>query len=295
MNLREELDRSIGPGPPLPAAEERLRAGRVALRRRRLVVGAAGAAVLIVTITPLALSGGPTTGAAEPAPVGPPAPQQTVAAPPMTVERWPSWVKESAYIDVRTGALHIRPDARVVERRDDLYPTEETFSVALDLVVDGEHEWLVLESGDSGGMGVFGGPGDSLYDDFDDFVAKATAGGGSRSGPGRRGKGQGGDGQGAEDFPTPGEVTGLTVEGERFSSDGTVTILAQQPSPDLPDSFAPAGDATAAAYVEQDGVRSLVLSRPGPLIVVESAGHGDSLAALVDWARGRYQSREGLL
>ena len=100
-------------------------------------------------------------------------------------------------------------------------------------------------------------------------------------------------------WPTPGHVDGLRVEGERFVSDGTASVLEQQPSPDLPRNFAPAGAPTAAAYVEQDGVRYLVLYRNAhgdeQLIAVESAGHGDSLDALLAWARQRYEDEVGLL
>ncbi len=58
MNLQQELDRAIGHGPALPTPEERLAAGRAALRRRRAAVGAGVVAVLVAVAAPFALGVG---------------------------------------------------------------------------------------------------------------------------------------------------------------------------------------------------------------------------------------------
>ncbi|WP_109509489.1 hypothetical protein [Nocardioides speluncae] len=48
MNITEEIERSIGTGPPLPTATARLAAGKSAVRRRRLAGGAAALALVSV-------------------------------------------------------------------------------------------------------------------------------------------------------------------------------------------------------------------------------------------------------
>jgi len=298
MDLQQELERGIGHGPALPAPQERLVAGRAALRRRRVTVGAGAAAVVMAVMAPLALAGTGAPGGTGLRPAGQP-PSAAATPEPFRDEKprgestaepeWPRGETMAAIVDSVTGTLLIHPDARVLERRDDLYPGKDTESVALDLMLHGERQWVLLEWDERGEASVYGSPEDDLHRDFDDFVAQATSGGGMTGGPAR------GGGSGDDNMPVPGEVSGLTVEGERFATDGTVRILDQQPSPDLPENFASPDVDTAAAYVEQTGVRYLVLSRPGQLIVVESAGHGDSLAALLDWARERYEAEVGLL
>ncbi len=298
MDLHDELEDAIGHGPALPPPVERLASGRRALRRRRAVVAAGAAAAVAAVVLPVAaLAGGTPTSGGEPAPAAPPATASATptpsVAPRLDIEpkaQFERSLRQVAYADLTTGELMIDPRAEVLHRIDDLYPGKDTQSVALDLLLRGEREWVVLEWDEGGSSGTLGGPDDDFYTGWDDFLAKATSGGGMTDGPPPRNRGGGGD-----DQPVPGEVTGLRVKSETFSSDGSTTILEQRPSPDLPETFAMPGEATAAAYVEQDGERYLVLSRPDQLIAVESAGHGDSLDALLAWARERYESGEGLL
>lgn len=77
-----------------------------------------------------------------------------------------------------------------------------------------------------------------------------------------------------------------------------VRLLEQRADLGFPPNFAPVGSPTAAAHVERDGVRYLVLYRvlegESDLIAVPATGHGSSLADLLEWARGRYASEEGV-
>jgi hypothetical protein len=167
MDLREQLEREIGDGPPLPPPETRLRAGRRALRRRRalVVVAAAGAAALIGAGAPLVLAqGGPTRG---PAPVDTP-----------TVEReeWDRWAENGGFGFDLGGHLRFSRDAVVHERRDGVLPGPRA-STALDLTFDGSRTWHVIRHGRNGtwfDMPVVAGHEPDLYRDFDDYVAKVV-------------------------------------------------------------------------------------------------------------------------
>lgn len=48
MNITEEIERSIGGGPPLPSPTARLAAGKSAVRRRRIAAGAAALAAVVM-------------------------------------------------------------------------------------------------------------------------------------------------------------------------------------------------------------------------------------------------------
>ena len=55
MDLQQELERGIGHGPELPTPQQRLIAGRAALRRRRRTFGAAATAALVAIAAPVAV------------------------------------------------------------------------------------------------------------------------------------------------------------------------------------------------------------------------------------------------
>lgn len=299
MDIQQELERSIGHGPALPTPDQRLRAGRAALRRRRITVGAGAMAVLVAVAAPFALNGSGATQGSDLPPAAPPtssvepSPDRTLRADPE--RRFDVAMGEVAYVDFATSTLMIHPDAVVVERIDGLYPGKGTQSVALDLKLDGKRYWVELEWDEGGGGGTYGGPQDDFYDDFADFVAKATSGGGMTSGPPPSGQ------SGGDSMPVPGKVEGLTMTPEGFEAGGDTRIFEQRLDPNLPNDFATDEMRTAAAYVQMAGVRQLVLFRDeigggtGQLFAVHSDGHGDALDELIAWARERYESGEGLL
>lgn len=65
MDIREQLDQAIGHGPPLPPPEQRLAAGRAAVRRRRIRMAAGAAAVLVAVALPVVtMHGSPTSAPA---------------------------------------------------------------------------------------------------------------------------------------------------------------------------------------------------------------------------------------
>jgi hypothetical protein len=87
-------------------------------------------------------------------------------------------------------------------------------------------------------------------------------------------------------------------EGESLVAAPGVTILDQQPHPDLPRNFAGPNDRSAAAWIDDHGAKTYVLVRETygeEQVIPWDKGHFDSLAAFVDFARQKYLSGEGLL
>lgn len=303
MDLAQELERAIPPGPPLPAPESRTATARRALRRRRALQGIAVAGAVAALVVPVALAaGGPVTRGHDPAP---PATRPSTAGSPSSPDAEPGtrllpdpaasypWSGgEVVAVDPVRGELLVRPGAVVLRRVPDLYPGKDTESVALVLRYRGLEYWAAWEWDDGGASGFTGSPRDPFYADFADFVAKATSGGGMTHGPPPRRSG-------SDRMPVPTDPD-VTWTGSGFRAGDGVRVVEQRRAPDLPQSFAPPGTTTGAAYVVDDGVPSLVLYRDDgagepQLISVAATGHGDSLDELLAWAGGRYRSGAGLL
>jgi hypothetical protein len=186
MDIQWELENAIGIGPDLPPPTERLVAGRAALRRRRWVVGAGTAAVVVALAVPaVAMSLGPAERGTGITPATPPS--ATPSAPGQATEdpepSFPEPEKTLAYVDYDTGRLVIQPGVEVLRRIDDLYPGEDIRSVALDVRRGERHEWLVWEWTERGGAAAFSGPAEGVFDSFDEFVTDAVAEGPVQSGP----------------------------------------------------------------------------------------------------------------
>lgn len=301
MDLAQELERAIPAGPPLPPPEARTLAGRAALRRRRVLTGLATTGAVAALAVPVVLGvGGTATRGQDPAP---PASRPTVVEPSRTADARPrrperdpaasyEWGKDEvvAVDNLGGNGLLIRPGAVVLERREDLYPGKDTESVALRLRYGGQVHWEAWEWDRGGSSGMSGGPDDPFYSGFDDFVAKATSGGGMTGGtPSRRG---------ARD-DTPERVrAGVTWNGSELVAGGVGQIVEQRASVPMPADGAGTDGTVAAAYVDLAGTPVLVLHRDDgdpQLISVDATGHGDSLGELLAWARQRYRSGAGLL
>jgi hypothetical protein len=190
MDLTRELEQSIPLGPPLPPPTERLVAGRSALRRRRASVAVTAAAAVVALVVPVAALGDRTAdrgGELTPVASAPSAPDrprgEAPRSEPTRSPEWPGGEDDLAWVDFDTGELGIHPDAVVHERRDDLFPGKRTESVALDLSVGDQRQWVVLEWDEGGGAADHADPADSSYETFDDFVAEVVRTGGVQNGP----------------------------------------------------------------------------------------------------------------
>ena len=170
MDIQQELERDIGHGPALPSPQQRLVAGRSALRRRRLAVGAGAAAVLVAIAAPFALGSG--DAARSPDVTDSPSPSPSPSSEPVPDR----WSRAGGFGYDQRGTLRISSEAVVHERLDGVVPGFPS-SAALDLTFRGERTWHVTRLVEDGSwMGIESGAGQEpdLYRDFDEFVAKAA-------------------------------------------------------------------------------------------------------------------------
>ncbi len=196
MDLRDELEHAIGHGPALPLPEERLRAGRAALRRRRLAVGVGALAVASALVAPFAASGGIGSQGVDPASPGsgPTAPSDVPPnleagrltpdpdRPAYTAQTYP-WRRDTvAAIDFGGTEPLIRPGATVLQRRDDLFPGSDSHSTALVIRFEGQRYWVAMDWTEAGGT-IGQDEAGATFDAFDEFVADFVTGGPTTQGP----------------------------------------------------------------------------------------------------------------
>lgn len=276
--LQQELERSFGEGPAHPPVEETLRAGRRALRRRR--IGAAAGALAVVAA--LGTGYAATTAGPEPRTTGEvatdptPAPSPPEDAPP-TSEPWDKaeTVRYSA-----AGELEVRPGVVVHEHIENPYGYEPpNRSDALDLTVEGRRIWTIVELR-NGDYAYSGSVPSNGWASFADYVADQA--------------GAASDGNGWPD------TLRLTDEGTVVASAGS-EVLQRTDDPRLGDSFAAPGTPTGAAVVRagEDGVGYFVVWRvvDGRLDVITTPPRdvvGATFQELLTSARSRYASGEGL-
>lgn len=315
-DIRDALDRAIGDGPEPPSPDLLLARGHRALRRRRLAeAGSAAAAVVAVVALGAAMAGGPAQrtapGPASPGPASPgpatagasptaaprtddgafPAPDAPVVRDATLSAGWP--------VTQEPDGLHVSPRVTVLRVWDDPWQLRGrgAWSVAVAYRFRGVTMWYagsvdagyggsnaLIPASQSGGLDFRGWVEDEGSVLADDTGARP------RSGP-----------------PTPdGGWPGLTelrlvrlVEGsERLQPLDGVTLLAQRPHPRLPDSWAAAGDRSAAAAVRFDGRRYYVLARdlgdgPPQYVAVAASDGGATLDDFLDLARERYAEGGG--
>jgi hypothetical protein len=196
MDLRDELEQAIGHGPALPAPEERLRAGRAAVRRRRLAVGVGALAVTTALLAPFAASGGSGSRGVDPAPPvsrpsGPPDVPPNLEAGRVepepdhrtyTAQTYPWRGDTVAAIDFGGDEPLIRPGATVLDRRDDLFPGSGSHSVALVVRFEEQRYWVAMDWTEAGGT-IGQDEAGGAFDGFDEFVADFVSGGPTTQGP----------------------------------------------------------------------------------------------------------------
>ena len=134
IDIRDEIDRSFGDGPPPPPYGHVLARGRQALRRRRLAGTAAVLAAVVVTGGALVAADGPGTSTAPPPPL---ATSSTTATPSPSPGRAPSGARadfpppadptpvpdsglpEAWGVDLQPDGLHVAPGVTVLRFVDD--------------------------------------------------------------------------------------------------------------------------------------------------------------------------------
>lgn len=258
VDWHELIDRSFGDGPAHRPVEQRLAAGRRALRRRRIVVGAAAVA-LTVAAGSVAMAAQPS----DPRSVSPVVEQPDIRPdPPIDLVAW-------------TGSeWQVAPEWTVDQRIPNPMGYElPKRSVALEIHNGSVHRF-VLATADPSGSTVHSTlvPDGTLLEDWL-VAAKQDLGGRWQPDPVSFGAGE-----------------------TLVAADG-VTILDQVPHPNLPANFASDGERTAAAQIDDHGQKTFVLVREvdGQVQVIPFTGHFDSLQAFVRFAGQQYDSGEGLL
>jgi hypothetical protein len=187
----------------------------------------------------------------------------------------PPWQKDEYARILPDGTVQIRPGAVVHDRVYGYLDGNPTFttSVAFDISYQGDRQWLTLEQRpDGSGSAGYTAPSDGWLS-FRAWVADQAA---------ANGIGNGGDGY-------PGLVKADSTCG--FATVDPARMLAETTTA-LPSGF------DRAAHVSQDGGRYLVLCRViggrPDVIKIHAEKHGHTLAELLDYARGKYASGEGV-
>ena len=276
--LQHELDEAIGHGPAHRPVEDRIDAGRRALRRRRAAVGLAAFGMVAVVGVGYAVSGtgllGRATGdvAIDPTPSPSPTREGEPAA--------PAWEDQTPirYLD---GRLQIRPGVVVHEHIENPYDySPPRLSDALDLTFEGQRTWIIAEQ-TRNGFGYYSSVPSNGWASFSDWVTDQVNGA------------TGGD----DGWP---DTLRLTDEGTVIASEGS-TILQRTDDPRLGESFAPPSAPTGAAVVRagEDDLDYFVVWRviDGELDVITTPPRdvtGATFQEMLTFARAKYASGEGL-
>ena len=276
MDLREELEGAIGDGPPLPAPEVRLAAGRAALRRRRAVLAAGTVGAVVALVLPVAVLAGGTSTSGREVPPAVPSPSES-----SRVELFERGQSAPLTVDRLTRRLDVEEGVVVHERVDDVVPGIGGWSAALDVAQGDRRYWVVLAWDET--------RADVHYDEVEPGRTGLSGWAGSylpelerRYAPGRA--------------PSQ-RVPGLAWEEDRFVATGATQVLEQRSPVDLGERFAPERAVTGAALVDLDGLRVLVLYRQlpgvrGQVISREDVGDRDLEAALA-WTGEMYDAEVG--
>ena len=283
-DLREHLDAAIGAGPDHRPVASLLTAGHRAVRRRRIAAVTGTAVVLAVVGTTYAAAGGQPRAAHDPQ-VTHPGPTASATPDPSPAEDAAAEQPWGRYdfirYDDRNGRLEVRSGVQILDRVDDyLRGTRFDHSVAMDVLFEGKEYWVsaewvaatkTMESYGSAGMTK---PSDG-WADFRAWTDDQAAANGVEV-------------EGGSGYP---DLVVAAADATLSAAPGA--RILEQTATDLPEGF------DRAAYVGRDGRRYLVLERiigsqEPELITVHAEPHGDSLDALLSWARQKYADGEGV-
>lgn len=270
LDLAERIDAAIGEAPtPLPLPRDRVAAGRRALLRRRLAVGAGALAVVAVVGSAFALVGGDSETRVDPA--SPPSAEADGTGSEPEPGR-PS--DPDADVELtREGELLVAEGVEVTRQVENpLGLTPPDYSLGIAYTRDGETTWALLESSGS----VTYDPARKAFATLDDWLDEMVA-------------------------LETGDVRLQLVEfgvGETLEPLPGVEIVDQTGEVNLSESFAGPRDRTAAAQVTYEGKRWFVLARQisgSPPEYFPTAGRvgGQDLADFLDYASGQYTDSGG--
>lgn len=288
-SLQEEISRSFGEDPAHRPVEERLTAGRRALRRRwaaQMVAGLA-AAVLVggawTVSGPASQQRGDETSVAMD-PTSSLEPQENPSTS-LEPKQNLSPAHSGPLAELGPDGLILGDDVTVVRRVENpmgLVAPDQSLGLVVDH--DGTRIWMLLafeeKPGTSGGSSSTYDDAGRTYPTFDLWLAETIA-----------------MQQGAPTLALVAFGDGKTLVPE----DG-VELLEQRASPQMPENFAAPGDRTAVAMVRWAGERWFVLARQllpeSPLQYIPTAasvvGDPTTIDGFLEVARKRYAQGEGL-
>lgn len=168
MELQQELERDIAHGPALPTPEQRLRAGRAALRRRRVAVGAAAAGVVVAAVAPFALGTGPATRGTDLVPASP----GISDSPSAGVDLFEPRQGAPVDIDRQTRELVFAAGAVVQRRTDGVVQDIDGRSASLVIDFEGGTYWVVMAWDERRGDVAYDLADSNPDSTFDEFVAR---------------------------------------------------------------------------------------------------------------------------
>lgn len=277
--LEERLATAWTDGPPQPPVGERLAAGHRALRRRRVLSTAATSlAVVAIVGVATAVTGGPGGSRA----ADPVAPDETATATPTTGQD-PAAVLGDLWARFDDeGTLVVRDDVEVRQSVEDSW--QGVRWVAMDLVRGDRTRWYFVS--DDGSDPTVAVPPKEATPDTDAFLVWVQL-----------------------QNPKPDPEAGADPAGVRFwvhlVADGRlvpvregVTVQSSVRDPELP-GFTDGTQVSVAAALRVDGDRYYVLARryaegPPDYFRISVRQGGPTLATMLDFARQKYGSGEGL-
>jgi hypothetical protein len=302
QGIRDEIDRSIGEGPPGVPVDDLLTRGHRALVRRRSLAGAGATLALVAIVGGGATALGSGWTQVSPAPryaEQPSASPMTPTSSPASALRTPSQREANralslplAKFDDR-GRLVLAPQAEVVRRIDDPFGSSRPGkSVALELEYRRVRYWFFLHQAPDRSQWetAYMWPGD--YDgSFASWVDEQRPNQeDDPSSDGRQGQWPG--------IPDL-DLVRFVGSSERLEPVDGVTILRQRAHVFVGESFAGPNGQTAVAKVEAaDGERYYVIARrtagatPRYIAVTEADG-GPTLGSFLQLARARYAENGG--
>ena len=254
MSLQQEIESSFGDGPAHRPVEDRLAAGRAAVRRRRVTGAVAAGAVVAVLGATFAVA---APGADRPG--GEVATDPTTDAGPTQAPKVKQEPQDQligdAPAELTPDGLVLRDGARVIRQVTNPMGHTSPQKQSLGLVVehDGRRYWMLLESDPRGASSVYDDAG-RTFPTFDLWLADMVA----------LQKGE--------------PLLALVAfdQGETLVPEDGVEILDQRPSPDMPEGFAGPDDRTAVAMVRWQGERWFVLARQTDPMAAAASGQPES-------------------
>lgn len=278
-DLHELFENDLGDGPAHRPTADRLRAGRTAVRRRRLAeVGAGAGVAAVVVVAGLVVGGTGRPGATDDAPD---VTSPSSASAPSALASDPGWANDelARFTD---GDWEVRPDAQVLDHIDNpLQRRGVESSEAFAVTWQDEETWLLVDHTlDRRGRSidsVSSFPARVAMPDLASWVEQMVA-------------------------LQRGESARLLVrfaDGETLTPGDGATILDQRAHPDLPASFAGPDDRTAVAKVRFDDRVWFVLARqigdtPPDYIPTAASIAGPGIDDFLAYAAQQYAGGEGL-